>query len=280
MPEEKQKKPVIIFSTADVNNFPHSVSFFNSLTKFHKPTEVDMLLYTNEKRPEQLNRLPEGVRVEDVTPYLEDPAFWYRQKPIISEPLLDEYEVVIGMDSDQLVLGDLSYIWKTEGYDVLTVLNFNRSDPNFYGLVELNQVGINAMEYFNCGLVALRSKKFAHHWKVLCFSEQFERVRYREQDILNILCYYGNYNVRCADHMDTIAGMNAWWGLISKSELHRAQLRKEEIIIPKGEGETPYPPVDTVLKIVHLGGGSGGLKNNWGTYFNPDVMERINELKK
>jgi hypothetical protein len=274
------KKPVIIFSTADKRNFPHAVSFFNSLTKFHQPGELDMLLYTDEDNPDQLKRLPKGVRTADITPFLaNDPAFWYRQKPIISEPLLDQYEVVIGADADQLVLGDISYLWKTEGYDVATVINWNRVDPQLYGFVEIGRIGIAPIEYFNCGLVALRSKKFAHVWKSNCFYTQFERMQYREQDILNIMCYFGNWNVRCLDHQDTLANVNAWWGLIAKGELNRAELRGEEIVVPKGEGDTPFPPVDTTLKIVHLGGGAGAPKDNWGAYFNPAVMERINYLK-
>lgn len=272
------KKAVVIYTTADINNFGYAISMLNSLTKFHSPKEVDMVLYTNEVRPEQLKRLPEGVRTADLTPYLDDPMFWYRQKPILSEPLLDDYECVIGMDSDQLVLGDISYIWKTQGYDVATVINWNRIDPNFYGFVELGRIGIAPMDYFNCGLVALRSKRFAHVWKVNCFYPQFERMQYREQDILNVMCYFGNFNVRCLDHQDTIGGMNAWWGLIAKGELNRAILKGEEIIVPKGEGDTPFPPVDTTLKVVHSGGGL--VKQAWGTLFSPEVMVRINELIK
>lgn len=272
------KKPVIIFSTADQRNFPYAVSFFNSLTKFHSTKEVDMVLYTNETRPEELKKLPEGVKVEDLTPYLEDPAFFYRQKPILSEPLLDEYELVIGMDCDQIVLGKLDYILNTKDYDVGVVMNYNRFDPQFYGLVELGRIGIGPMDYFNCGLVTLRSKKFAHTWKVNCFTPQFDRMQYREQDILNIMCYFGNWNVRCFDHGDGVAKYFAWHGLLGKGEWHRAEVKGEKIIVPKGEGDQPFPPEDVQVVIAHMGGGNE--KGNWGTFFPPKVMERIGELIK
>ena len=278
--ENKPKKPAIFFATADQANFPYAVLFWNSMVKFHDSKEIDMVLWTNEKRPEELAKLPKGIKVEDLTQTLaDDPMFFYRQKPIIAEPLLDEYELVVGFDVDQIVCDDLSYILETKDYDVATVLNLNRTDPQMYGYVELNQIGISPMEYFNCGTVALRSKRFAHHWKVLCFSPQFDRLRYKEQDILNILCYYGNYNVRCLDLMDTKAGMAGWWGLIVKSELIRAELRDGKIVIPKGEGTTPYPPIDTTVKIFHSGGGNTPNKMNYRTLIsNEDVVKRFDEV--
>lgn len=275
------KKPVIIYSAADINNFSYAVGLFNSITKFHSPKDIDMVLYTNETRPEQLQRLPKGVRHEDITKLLkDDPAFWYRQKPILSEPLLDEYECVIGMDADQIVMADISYIWKTKDYDVATVMNWNRIDPQTYGFVELNQIGINPMDYFNCGLVALRSKKFAHQWRVACFSPQFDRINFREQGILNILCYYGNYNVRCLDHQDELGGNKGWWGLIGKSELQFAKLTKNnEIVVPTGQGDTPYPPRDTQLMVLHFGGGSTPNKTNYRLFTqNEEVIKRLDYL--
>lgn len=273
------KKPVIIFSCADQNNFPYAVKMFRSLTKFHDPKEVDMVLYTNEKRPELIKALPKGIRVEDLSKHLEDPYFFYRQKPIIAEPLMDEYDLVLGMDSDQIITGSLDYIFKTADYDIGTVLNYNRVDPQMYGFVEISRVGIGPMDYFNCGFVAMRSKDFVHRWKVACYSPQFDRMQYREQDILNILCYFGNYNVRCFDHTDGVAKYHAWHGLIVKGELTRAVLKGEEIIIPQGEGDTPFPPVDMTVKVIHTGGGNQPNKLNYQTWFTDEnIVKRIDYL--
>src|SRR5436189_334900 len=135
------------------------------------------------------------------------------------------------MDCDQIVCGDLSYIWETKDYDVAGVLNYNRLDAQTYGAI--GGWFIHPMEYFNCGLVAMRSEKFIRHWKAQCFTEQFNRSQFKEQDMLNALIYFGNYNARCLDHQDPIGGNNAWWGIFGKADWGRAILKDKKIIIPK-----------------------------------------------
>lgn len=270
------KQPYVVFTVADQQNFPYALTMLKSLYHFHKDWPV--ILYTNETDPTKLKALPKTVTVEDLTPYLEDPFFFYRATPILAEPLLATYELVIKLDADQLILGDLSYIVETKDYDIGTVLNANRFDPQYFGWVELSRIGIMPIEYFNCGLVAMRSQKFVHTWLVDCFSPQFDRMQYKEQDILNILCYFANYNIRCFDHGDGVKKYNAWHGLIAKGETPTAVLRGKEIVIPKGKGDTPYPPVDMSLKILHLGGGNGAPKDNWASHFSPEVMTRIEEI--
>ncbi len=274
------KKPVVVFSVADRNNFPYALRMLKMLNSFHKDWPV--ILYTNETDTDKLKQLPKQVGVRDLNPYLEDQMFFYRATPILAEPLIDEYELVIKMDADQLVLGNLSYVLDTTDYDVATVINWNRHDIQFYPVVELVRIGIAPIEYFNCGFVAMRSKKFVHNWTVACFSEQFNRLQYKEQDILNILCYFGNYNVRCLDHPDIISKTpnRAFWGLIAKGELNRAKLRGDQIYVPKGFGTTPFPPEDLELKVVHMAGGNEAKKDNWAAFFPPEVMKRIEEIGK
>lgn len=270
------KEPVLVFTCADKNNFDYAVGMLNSLRKFH---DWPALIVTDEKDPEKLKKLPKGVEVKDLTLYLkDDPAFFYRQKPVIAEEYIKKYELVLGLDADQIITGNLDYILNTKDYDVGTVINWNRVDPAMYGYVQ--GWGINPIEYMNCGLVAMRSEAFVHHWKVLCFNNQFDRLQYKEQDLLNILIYYGNYNVRCFDHGDGIAKYNAWHGLIAKGELLRAELRGDEIIIPKGEGDKPFPDQDQVLKVIHAAGGSKVNKMNYKTWVNDAVSERIDYLVK
>lgn len=272
----EKKKPAVFFAACDQENFPYAVMFWRSLTKFHKPSEIDMILYTTESRPEELKKLPKGIKIIDITEKLElDPMFWYRQKSVLSEPLLKDYELAVGFDCDQLVLGSLDYILKTKDYDVATVLNYNKPDAEAYGVIGAQ--GIHPAEYFNCGLVAIRSEKFAHHWTVCNFSEQFNRLQYKEQDIYNILCYYGNYNVRCLDHGDGVAGMQAWWGLFSKTYWFDAILKDGEVIVPKVEGD-PLRTVDTQLTVIHWAGGKDGKKLEWHTRFNDEVSAFMDTL--
>lgn len=258
------KKPVVIFTCYDEKNAPYAELFKKSLRKFH--SEEELPLY--EVKGEELQALLK-----------QDPMFFYRQKPIIAEKLIKEYELVIGMDCDQLVLGKLNYLWETKDYDVATVINWNRVDPETYGLVA--GWGILPTEYFNCGLVAMRSEKFVHEWKTLCFTPQFDRMPMKEQDLLNALCYFGNFNVRCLDHGDGPAGMSAWWGLISKGEYTRAVLKNKEIIVPKGEGPTPFPAQDMTLKVIHWAEGQASPnKMNYRTRFSEEIVEYIDTLVK
>jgi hypothetical protein len=121
------KKKVIFFAACDNNNFPYAITFWRSMTKFHSPLDVGMVLYTTEKRPEELKKLPSGVKVIDLDPFLkDDQLFFYRQKPILAEPYMDKYELVVGFDVDQIVTGNLDYIINVADYDVGTVINWNR----------------------------------------------------------------------------------------------------------------------------------------------------------
>lgn len=260
------KKPIIVVCIADKKNMPYARTMLKSLRHFHKDWPV--MLVTDETE-----NLPEGIIKKDLTNYIQDRMFFYRATPIVAEPLLDEYELVLKLDADQLVLGDLSYILDTTDYDVGTVINWNRYDEKLYPVIAFQ--GVFPAEYFNCGLVAMRSKKFVHDWKMLCFGTQFDRLQYKEQDLLNGQIYFGNWNVRCFDHPDPVKKYFAWHGLLAKGELNRAELRGKDIVIPKGLGDTPFPPTDEVLKVVHLGGGAEAIKDNWAAYFPLQVWEYI-----
>lgn len=251
------RKPLIFITIADEKNLKMAKQLENSFKKFHPDIPFEILTG------------------KDLQAYLEqDKNFFYRATPILGEKYLKEYELVVKMDSDSLVLGDISYIWKTKDYDIGTVINWNRYDPQRFGFVQFQ--GVLPVEYMNCGLVAMRNEKFVHDWKVICFTPQFDRLSFKEQDILNAMIYYGNWNIRCFDHMDKIGGNEAWWGLVGKLEWSRAELRGEKIVVPKGFGTTPFPPIDTELKVVHMAGGQP--KESWAKFFNNEVMKRINYL--
>jgi hypothetical protein len=66
--------------------------------------------------------------------------------------------------------------------------------------------------------------------------------------------------------------------MLGKGEYNRADLRGKDIIIPKGFGDTPFPPDDVQIHVATLGGGHGATKDNWAAFFPPKVMERINEI--
>lgn len=271
MTDQPTKKPIVVVCIADKNNYGYAVGMINSLRKFH---DWPVVLVTDETNTKDL---PKGVETVDLTQYTStDPAFFYRATPILAEKYLKEYECVLKIDADSIITGDLSYIEKTKDYDVATVINYNKPDAEMYGAI--GGYAVAPVEYFNCGFVVLRSEKFAHHWTVVCFSEQFNRLQYREQDLLNVLCYFGNYGVRCLDHFDPIANMRAWWGLFAKTYWNQAVMRDGKIIIPQQDGD-PILDGDTELKVIHVAGGNvpnkmSGLRK----YFNDEVGDYLDSL--
>lgn len=266
------KKPVLFFTAASKSHIPYARMMINSFKKFHP--DVPFLLVTDET---DTTKLPKDVTVEDLTPYLKDPHFWYRQKPILMERYIKEYDLVVGMDSDQIVTGSLDYIMETKDYDVAGVLNYNSLDAQQYGVVQ--GWGINPIEYVNCGLVAVRSEKFVHEWYVWCFSPQFERMQFREQDGLNIKIYHGNWNCRILDHGDEPAKMHAFWGLFGKSYWNKAILQDNKLIVPKDETDVIISKYDTEIKVLHWAGGNGSPeKMRYQTRFNEEIIQRIDYL--
>lgn len=247
----------VLFTAADENNKKYVTQLVNSIRKFHSEEELPIVIYDEKDVGDKIN--------------------WYRQKPLFAKELINEYELVIGADADQIVTGNLDYIFDKE-YDVATVLNFNRVDPPKYG--KIGVFDISPTEYMNCGLVAMRSKRFIDHWWDLCNSNHFQNLRYKEQDLLNVLVHYGDYEVTCLDFPDPIYDYSAWHGLISKGEYLKMKLRDGKLILPKAKDN--YPEKDKEIKVLHSAGGGYEKKigDAYRTLFNEDVIKYIDSLIK
>lgn len=229
-------KKRIIFVPADDSerNREFNKNFEKSLRKFHP--DIELKFFPN----------PTG-----------DNIWWYRATPIIARELLKEYETVIKMDNDQIVLGDISHIWnENEYFDVGVVMN----DPSYPIILwDIASPG----RYYNNGLVVLRSKEFVEHWYRLCFSRHFNNYQFREQDLLNILCSdYHNYKVKWLEEKD-------FYGEQAKPYLAKSYLKDGKIMIG-----------DAQLKVWHAGGGNVPNKGNYRIKFQPEVVKRIEELIK
>ncbi len=250
-------KKVAIFSIADNNNLQYYERFKNSLRKWHGEEEVDLLLMT-EKEIAKFN----------------DPKFFYRAKPILADQLIGQYEVIIGMDCDQVVCGDISALWADSELDVLCVHNSNPKEAKTYP-VQVWDIGVN--EYLNAGLVAMRSEKFIKHWLGLCMSPRFDKYQMGEQDLLNIMVYYGNYKVGLLDSGD------GFWGLSSKGYWPKIELRDDvtsklgkKLLLPK-EGDWP-PDKDKTIKVIHWAGGNVPGKMNSRLNFTEEVSDWLEML--
>lgn len=249
----------IAFIIADDKNLPLANNLVNSIRKFHDEEELPIHIVTGDELKEYLKN---------------DPHFFYRATPVVARKFKD-YDLVIKLDADQICFGGLSYIFE-QSYDVGTVLNINRVDPPKYGFVSIQ--GVTPAQYYNCGLVAMRSKDFIEHWHKVCMSDNFFGFQYREQDLLNVLCHFGTYNVKCFDNYDGIYEYMAWHGLVAKGECANAYLTEDkQVMIPIGTDN--YPDMVTALKMFHFAGG-GNEPRNFRIWFNDAVQKHIEWLIK
>jgi hypothetical protein len=246
-----EKKKVIAFTIADKKNMPYALMMQNSLRKFHTEEEVPLIIY-DEATMDQVVQ----------------PEKYYLATPLFAKELLKEYDLVIKIDADTIITHDLNHIINDDSYDVGTVLNWNRTDPQIYG--EIGLATILPQEYMNNGFVALRSRAFVEHWWKLCNSVHFPRMPYREQGFLNILYHYGEYKVTCFDFTDK------WHGLISKGEWNKMILKDGKLILP--QNEDGYPTEDITIIAIHWAGGGNEKKMNYRIHFNDEVVEWFDKL--
>jgi len=246
------KNKVIAVSIADANNMQYFEKMKNSLRKFHTEEELPLALIG----PEQLKENP-------------DPQLFYRATPILGKQFFDlGYDTVIKLDADQVITGKLNHIWEGD-FDVAVVQN---SNPREAKLFPVSVWDIVPAVYVNCGLVVMKSKKFVQNWMNLCFSPHFNNYQMREQDLLNILVYYGGYNVKMLDNS------NKWHGLIHKGYWIDMKLKDDKLILPKNE-EWPTDE-DKEIVCIHWAGGNTPNKMNFNTAFKEDVAKWLNKLTK
>ena len=243
----------IAVSIADENNMKYARMMISSLRKFHTEEELPLVLIG----PEQLKATP-------------DPLFFYRATPIIGKQFLNEgFETIIKLDADQVITGKLNHLWENVDYDVAVVQNSNPKEAKLYPVQVWD---IPSLAYVNCGMVAMRSKEFVKHWLDLCYSPHFDHYQMREQDLLNILIYYGDYKVKMLDNS------NKWHGLISKGYWVKTELKDGKLILPKNE-EWPKDE-DKEIVCLHWAGGNTPNKMNFNTAFREDVAKWLTKLTK
>lgn len=261
---------IATFTCCDERNLPYAKKLIKSFKYFHP--DIDFVLFTSALVGEL-----EGVRILPLG--TKDPDIWYKQKPYFADKLFNEgYESVLGMDSDQLVLGKLDYLFDSVDYDIGTVLNFNPLDFRTYGEITIQGVH-GTTEYYNCGLVMMRSHKLVKHWLELCNSKFFKRFKYREQDLLNIIAHFGEYKVKCFDDADDINGYYCWHGLLGSRETLKMKMVGEDVVLPKSDDL--FPSRDIIYKVYHAGNGQTGYdKLNYRTLFEEEIVDYIDKILK
>lgn len=236
----------VYWSIADNNNLPYFKAMATSFKAIH-PNEELVLFGQNEVRQTG------------------DPDIFYRATPYFTKILMDQgYDEVCKLDADQIITGNLDHIWEGE-FDLAGVFN---SNPKEDVINPIRLLDINPFYYLNCGFVVMRSKEFVDHWLTLCTSDHFRNYQYREQDLLNIMVFYGNYKVKFLDES------NKFHGLVSKGFWNKIELRGEKLVLPKGE----FPQEDKEIVCIHVAGGNNPTKMRLGPYFKPEVLKYMEGL--
>lgn len=229
--------------------------FIKSFKHFHpdidlvvfKQAEIDELFSTNPK----LN--------------------FYNSKATFAKKLYNQYDLVVNIDADHLILGRLSEILVGD-YDVAIPTNFNSwlnsgigttSFANTCGVFSSNQL-IPFEKYIQGGLIASTSKLFWDQYEhaSLNYSDLFGN---KENDILNILCHMLPYNVKVLEgHWEyTHPDFECYYGCSSLA-------RESQIVVNNGGLELDGKPV----KAYHFARG-GVNKPHPSELFTSSVVEFI-----
>lgn len=245
-----QKDKIVVYTIADNKNLKYALNLEKSFKHFYP--EIKFVIFDQEYL--------------DKFHLLNDPEFFYKATPYFTRQLLKEYELVVKIDADSILTGKIDSVFEDTSYDVGSVLNNNDVEP------KVSLTDLPWQYYLNCGFVAIRSQEFADHWWKLCYAPFFRKYQYREQDMLNILFAYGNYNFRNFD----LDGENKLYGLASKGFWTKFKVKDGKLILPQGK----QVGVDKQIVCIHNGGGSVENKLNLDRIFLPEVAEYIKNLIK
>lgn len=237
----------IFFTIADQSNLPYAKMMERSLKFFHPDAELKIFGSEDIKR-------------------ITHPEPFYVAKAFFGKELAEDYEQVINIDADSLVVGSLDEVLASP-YEVGCVLNnaITIPDPLERQICSLDRT--NPAFYMNAGFVSARSTRFWNWWHALNQRHFFQAYQFREQDTLNMIFHYGDLLCVNFDNSASIYGLwlNGYWP--------RTVLENGEIVLPSSVLGARKP-----LKILHWGGGKMSAKMNYRTKFPAEVADRIAEI--
>jgi lipopolysaccharide biosynthesis glycosyltransferase len=238
-----------VFTIADNKNLKWAKMCEKSFKKFHP--DIPFIIYGEE-----------AIKASGIP----TPNFFYLSTPYYARQLIKEYDQVVKIDADSIVTAPLEILENPEDFDVGVVFNWTRDVIS----QSVKVWDIPPQSYFNNGFVVFRNEELINHiWK-LCNAQFFTNYPFREQDMLNIVCYYGNYKVKVLDMFDS------WYGLRSKSEWNKAVMRDGVMVIPKGKDF--FPERDKTVRCIHWAGGNLDIKMNYHAFFNDECSTYLDTL--
>jgi len=160
-----KKHPYVVYTfiSDDYYDGVGTPQFINSFKKFHP--DIPLVVF----RQDVVSQVIDGHDIN-----------WLNAKPMFAKKLTDDFECVINMDADQIVLGRLDEVFKDD-YDIGSAMNMND-----YESVSLETVPKE--KYLQAGLIASRIPEFWDIWMARSLKDNWQ-MRCAENDTMNLVIY-------------------------------------------------------------------------------------------
>ena len=158
-----KKEKVVFFTVADDSYFypVGTHKFINSFLYFHP--DIDLVVF----RQDVINKVfKQGLN-------------FYNARPTFAKLLVKDYDLVVGVDADTVVLSKLDGIL-ADDYEVGCATNYNDYENR---TVE----NVSEKEFVQAGLVASRNPKFWDVWEEMNKEKDAMKYECKENDILSLI---------------------------------------------------------------------------------------------
>lgn len=193
---------------------------------------------------------------------------WTTIHPAISIQLIDDYDMVIHMDADSMLVGKLDELISEDNlqYDVIGVRNNN--DFGRAGKDAPIHEGYPIETYLNCGLVATTSKKFLETWIQYNLSMGNNKP-FQEQSILNMMIHTEDWKWKVVDPINSnvyYGVTNIWGEKTHWDSWKEIQVVNNELVLN-----------NKIVKVLHHAGGSKPEKLDFNM-FNDDTKRFLENI--
>lgn len=164
-------KPYVFFTFVS-DNYYEGVGtpiLINSFKKFHP--DIPLVIF----RQDIVERI-----IDPEKKFMGGAVNWLNAKPMFARLLTDEYECVVNIDADTVILDRLDEVF-TDDYDVGSVMNLNAFENRHFE-------NITDEMYLQAGMVASRKPEFWDLWMTRSLKDNWQ-YKCAENDTLNLVVY-------------------------------------------------------------------------------------------